>query len=94
MKRYMTDKNNKKQVEEKGGFNPVVAAVTGAVIGAGIAVAGAVALRDEKNREKVKEAFTNIKDQAKGYMDDMQKQVKEKEEAVKEKFARVKSKAT
>lgn len=64
--------NNKKnqQDQEKGGVNPVVAAVTGAVVGAGVAVA----LKDKKNREKVKEVLTNVKNQAIGYMEDMQQQ--------------------
>ena len=39
---------------KKKEFNPVVAAVAGVVVGAGVAVAGAVALSDKKNREKVK----------------------------------------
>lgn len=72
----MTDKN--KQDETKGSVNPVVAAVTGAVVGAGIAVAGAVALKDEKNREKVKEVLSNVKDQAMEYMEGMQKTAEDK----------------
>lgn len=55
--------NSKKQDEVKSGISPIAAAVTGAVIGAGIAVAGAVALKDEKNRDKVNEVLGNIKEQ-------------------------------
>lgn len=65
---------NKKQ----NGISPIVAAVTGVVVGAGIAVAGAVALSDEKNREKVKEALTNAKDKTISYVEDVQKQAKDK----------------
>lgn len=62
--------------------NPVVAAVTGAVIGAGVVVAGAVALKDEKNRKKVKEVFKNVKHQAMEYMEDMQKHAEDKKDEV------------
>lgn len=71
----MTDSKQKKQNEKKDGFNPVVAAVTGAVVGAGVAIAGAVALRDEKNREKVKDVLTSAKDRAGDYMEDVKKAV-------------------
>jgi hypothetical protein len=59
--------------------------VAGAVIGA---VAGAaVVLNDEKNREKVKEALSNVKDQVVGYMEDMQSRTQDKKIEVKEKLA-------
>ncbi len=56
---------------QKHGMSPVAAAVTGAVVGAGVAVAGAVVLKDKKNREKFQKVFENAKDQAVGYMEDM-----------------------
>lgn len=56
----------------KHGLNPVAVAVTGAVVGAGIAVAGAVALRDEKNRDKVKKILNSAKDQALDYIEDVE----------------------
>lgn len=82
--------NQKKQDQGKGGISPVVAAVTGAVVG--VAVAGALALKDEKNREKVKEVFTNVKDQAIEYMEDMQKEIKDKKGKVEKKLAEDKEK--
>ena len=66
---------NSKQ-KKKGGVNPVFATVTGAVIVAGAAVAGAFALKDKKNRNKVKKVLTNVKDQAVGYMEKIQKEAK------------------
>jgi hypothetical protein len=48
--------------QKKDGVNPVFAAVTGAVVGAGVAIAGAVALSNDKNREKLDDAATSIKD--------------------------------
>lgn len=70
--------NQKKQEVERSGFNPVAAAVTGAIVGAGIAIAGTVALENKKNRKEIKQVFTNIKDQAMGYMEKIQKEIKGK----------------
>lgn len=65
---------NKKQ----NGISPMVAAVTGAVVG-GIAVAGVVA-----NREKVKEVLSNIKGHAEDYIDDVQQQAENTQNDVEE----------
>lgn len=58
----MKDQNNKKQNTGTVGFNPVVVAVTGAVVGAGIAVAGVV-LSDKKNRDTIQKTIGSAKDQ-------------------------------
>lgn len=89
----MTDQNQKKQNEGKGGVNPVVAVVTGAIVGAGVAVAGAVALNDKKNREKVKKVLTNAKDQAVEYVEKMQKEMKEEKGIVEKELSKGKKKA-
>lgn len=85
----MINQNQKKQDKEKGGVNPVVAAVTGAVVGAGVAIAGAIALKDEKNRQKVKDVLTNAKDQAVGYMEDIQKQAQDKKIEIQDKISAI-----
>lgn len=72
----MTDIDQRKQEKRKTGFSPVVAAVAGAIVGAGVAVAGAAVL-DKKNRKKVEKAFTNVKNQATGYIKELKKEVKE-----------------
>jgi gas vesicle protein len=82
----MAEQNQKKQTKGKSGFNPVAVAVTGAVVGAGVVVAGAAALKDKKNREKVKEVLTNIKDQAIDYMEDMQKRTQDKNDKAEKKL--------
>jgi hypothetical protein len=56
----MTDKIQSKKIKTKSRVNPVVAAVTGVIVGAGIAVAGAVAFNDQKNRNKVKKVLTAV----------------------------------
>jgi hypothetical protein len=88
----MTDQ--KKQDNEKGGINPVAAAVTGAVIGAGVVAAGAVAiaLKDEKNRKKVKQTLTNVKKQAVNYMEDMENKYKVKRMMYKKSLLKAKKK--
>ena len=68
--------NQKKQDKGRTGVNPIAAAVAGAVVGAGIAVAG-VTLTNEKNREKVKKAATNVKDQTMKYVEGKKSEGKE-----------------
>jgi hypothetical protein len=74
--------NQKKQDKPNEGINPIVVGVAGAVVGAGIAVAGAMALKDDKNRAKVMGALKNVKDQALDIVDGMQNQVEDKKEIV------------
>jgi phosphate uptake regulator len=78
--------------QNQGGINPVAAAVAGAVVGAGVAVAGTMILEDKKNREKIKKVFNNAKNQAINYVEDMQKQVKDKKNEVKENLTEGKEK--
>ncbi len=66
---------------------PVVAAITGAVIGAGVAIAGAAVMKDEKNREKAKKAFNNVKGQAAEYIEDLQKQTQDQKAKAEDKLA-------
>ena len=70
----MKDHNMNKQGKAHGGVNPVIVAAAGAVIGAGIAVTGAM-LSDEKNREKVIKASTTIKDNMTNFVKKTQKQM-------------------
>jgi len=65
---------NSKQ-KKKGSINPVFAAVTGAVIGAGAAVAGVFVLKDKKNRNKVTKVINDVKNQAVGYVEKIQKEI-------------------
>lgn len=75
--------NSKKQ----NGINPVAAAVTGAIVGAGVAVAG-IAAMDEKNQKKVKTAIGSFKDSAVKYVEGMKIEVKDVKSEAKEKVAR------
>jgi len=67
-------KNQKKTV------SPMAAAITGAVIGAGAAVAGAAALKNEKTRAQAKKALTQVKNKAVDYMESLQKDAEGKKE--------------
>lgn len=82
----MTNKN-------QGVINPVAAAVAGAVVGAGVAVAGAVVLSNKKNREKIGKVLNNAKNKAVDYVEGVQKQVEDKKNEVKEKLTKGKEKA-
>ena len=84
--------NRNKQNGKKGSASSVVAGVTGAAIGFGIAVAGAaVVLNDKDNRKKVKKVLVNIKDQAMGYMQDVQVKTDKKEKKIVKKLANSKN---
>ncbi|MFZ2026670.1 MAG: hypothetical protein WAV30_05270 [Microgenomates group bacterium] len=72
----MNDQKMNKQQQGKDGVNPVTIAVAGAVVGAGIAVAG-VLLSDKKNREKVIKASTTLKDDVASFVKKTQKQIEE-----------------
>lgn len=78
----MTDQNTKKDNNNQGGVNPAVAAGVGAVVGAGVAVAATMALKDEKSRQKVTDVINHVKDHAAGYIDDLQKQAEDKKSEV------------
>ncbi len=56
----MTNVKNQTQPTQ-GGINPVVAAVTGVVFGAGVAVAGAMALSNDQNQAKIHNAVDDVK---------------------------------
>lgn len=63
----------------------IAAAVAGAVIGAS-AVVGAVALKDKKNRNKLMGVLTDAKDQAMGYLKELQKELQDNKDEVTEKL--------
>lgn len=89
----MTDLNQKNQNNMgNGGISSLVAAVTGAVVGAGVAVAGVVAFRDKKSRDTVKKVITHVKNQAVGYMEDMQSQAQVTKDEVEKKLVKSKEK--
>lgn len=68
--------------DKKKAINPLVAGVTGAIVG-GVAAATAITLSNEKNREKIKDAFSGAKDKAMGYVEDL----RDKKDEMQEKFA-------
>lgn len=59
----------KKQDENKNTINSVIAGVAGAAAIAGAAVGAAMALKDEKTREKVRKVLISVKDQAINYVE-------------------------
>jgi len=66
-----------KESKKDNGVSQVAAAIAGAVVGAGIAVAG-VALTDDKNRKKVIKAATSAKNDVVGYVEHAREQAEEK----------------
>ncbi len=84
----MTDTKQKKQVE-KNGLMPVVAAVAAAAVGVGVGVAGAVVMSDEKNRQKVKDGFSKVKNQVEENLGEMEKKAKNETTKVENKVKQV-----
>lgn len=78
---------NQKEKEKKDGINHIVAATTVAVIGAGIAVAGAAVLQDEDNRKKVKQVLSNVKNRAINYIADTREEIDDAKVMVEKKVA-------
>ena len=54
---------NSKQ-KKKGKFS-LIAGITGAIVGAGAAIAGTLALKDKKNRDKIKKVLNKVKSEIK-----------------------------
>lgn len=77
----MKKSNSKKPARKKSKINPLVTA--GAIIGTGVAVAGAVAMSDKKNQKKIKEMADNIKKQMKVKKNEVIKKVKKVETIIK-----------
>lgn len=82
----MTTIQDQKKQDSQNRFNQVAAAVTGAVVGAGVGIAGAVVLGDKKNREKISNVLNNVKDQAVDYVEGMQKQAEVKKVEIEKEF--------
>lgn len=78
----MINQDKKNEEDKRNSINQVTAAITGAVVGAGIAVAGAVVMSDKKNREKVEKVLSNAKDQAINYVKDIQNSAENKKNMI------------
>ncbi|OIP96370.1 hypothetical protein AUK40_05080 [Candidatus Wirthbacteria bacterium CG2_30_54_11] len=70
----MSNHDQKKQDTGKHGINPVTAAVTGAVVGAGMVAASVLAMNDQANRAQLKGAVSKVKSRAKDVLHDVKKQ--------------------
>lgn len=89
----MTESNQNKKNEGNSNVNPVIAGVTGAIIGASVAVAGSVVLSDKKNRNKVVKVLQNVKEQAVGYVGDLKQRSRDEKGELDKKITEGKEKA-
>jgi F0F1-type ATP synthase membrane subunit b/b' len=85
--------------QEQNELNPVAVAVTGVIVGAGVVVAGAIALNNKKNQQKIEEALTtakekviDIKKQAEETIDDVEKKLRVNNKKIKKSVASTKDK--
>lgn len=66
-----------------GNKKKVLAAVAGAVVGAGAVIASVIAMKDKGNQKKVKELITSAKSAFQGYKNEATNQVAESKENIK-----------
>ncbi len=77
-----------KQTKKKGAS--IFAAIAGAIVGSGVAVAGAIFMKDKKNRDKVKKVLSNAKNQAVDYIGKIEKEAKKDKVVIKKKIVAAK----
>lgn len=73
----MTDTKRMKNGKNRNGISPVATAA-GVIIGAGLGVAGAVALSNKKNRAKIDKALKGVQKQGSELIDDVKTAMLEK----------------
>jgi len=87
----MTDKNKKHHDDQKSEVNPIVAAVTGAVVGAAaIGIAGAAVMANDDTRKKAEKAIDEAKDNINNMRKDVDEKIAQGQEKVNEVVATVK----
>ena len=74
----------KDQENKKSGVSSISAVVTGALVGAGVIAAGALALKDKKTREKVNDALSATEKKLTSTKDEVTKVADSANEAKKE----------
>ncbi len=75
-----TDKSSSKL--EHADMSPVVAGVAGAIVGAGLGVAGAMAMKDEKINKKAHEVARAVGEKAQEYAQNMKEEAAARLEGV------------
>ena len=74
-----------------GYVNPLVTAVAGAVVGAGMAIAGAVAMSDKKNQAKVNHVVSDVKNKIEDKKSEVENKTKKLENIAKKTVKDVKN---
>jgi hypothetical protein len=72
----MSNNNQDKKVKDLEVI-PVVAAITGAVVGAGVAIVSAAVINDEKKNHTIENGFNKAKQDSKDFVETKQKEAKE-----------------
>lgn len=79
----MMKKNNKKNK----GISPVMSAVAGSILGAGVAIAGAIVLSRGENKKKVSDVIKNVKNVAGSFVKKVKNESLDKKEEIQKKLS-------
>ena len=66
--------NNQSKKVKEFEVSPVVAAITGAVVGAGVAIVSAAVINDEKKNHNIEKGFNKAKKDSKDFVETKQKE--------------------
>ena len=74
---------NSKQTKTKS--NSIFAAIAGAIVGSGVAVATSIFMKDKKNRDKVKKVLSTAKNKTVDYIGKIEKETNKNKNIIKKK---------
>lgn len=77
--------NNGNNENFKKGMNPMIAGITGAIIGAGVAALTTKVLSDKKTKDTIMHAITDVKDRIANTMRMAKEEAQQKKEMVENK---------
>lgn len=78
----MSDSNKKEEIVS-GGISPIVAAVAGAVVGAGAVIVSALTMDKGKAEDKAREVIDEVKKKTVGYVEDIKEKAVDSKEDLK-----------